>query len=242
MTTFDMDWALPPRLGRFAGEGLHAKIQQGGFHVLLLGAGDKPVTYYQHERHGRQQLARIHVEFIAPREGSKTDRGGRSRAVIEVEPGLHAQTDPYVGLLLVENIEKDVSGIAPLGLKGTWRIRLPHPACFILQKILIRPRRRLQKRDNDAPHVFDVALLTRPIWTQMGATLARVESGGQFPKRWFRRVRQALGEVFASPDAPGPVGVARAYRSAMGESAAPTEDAVYRAMAVFLESVGLSNR
>jgi hypothetical protein len=238
LSTFDMDWALPGRLV-LQGPGLHKRMRDGGFEVWLNGVGSKPVTYYQHQRHGNERLARIHAEFITPRPGSMTDRRGRNMGIVEVEPDLHAQTDPYVGLLLVENIEIDVSCIESLALSEEYCVRLPHPALFIIQKILIRHRRQPHKRANDAAHIYDVALITRPLWPKMAETLARVEESGAFPRLWFKRARDQLSEIVAGQYAPAPTEVADIYRSIMGTEAAPTADAICRVLTQFGTSIGL---
>lgn len=240
LMTFDMDWALPARLERFPGPGLHEQMQLGGFRPWLQGSGKEPVTYYQHERHDPSRRARIYAEFIAPREGSKTDRRGTNRGIIEIEPNLHVQTDPYIGLLLAETVDLDVSRVPWLGLPTPQVIHLPHPICFVVQKILIRPGRPQHKKASDAAHIYDVALLTRSMWPQMAETLGRVEKAGPFPKSWFSRARRTLATVFSNPGSPGPIEIAGVYHGIMGERSAPTEAAISRVLAQFWEAVGLA--
>lgn len=153
--------------------------------------------------------------------------------------GLYAQTDPYLPLLLVDNFTVNTSRIPALGTSQERTIHLPHPACFVVQKALIRHRRESHKRDNDAAHIFDIALTTRPIWRELGDSLARIERGPEFSPNWFKKARKILARVFASPEAAGPVGVARVYRNFIGEGAAPSETAIHRAVAAFLKSLGL---
>jgi hypothetical protein len=217
-------------------------MELGGFKPWLQGAGKDPVTYFQHERHGTDRLAPIHVEFIAPRTGSKTDRSGKDLGIIEIEPGLHAQTDPYIGLLLVENLTVDVSRVPATGLSQPHVIRLPHPICYVVQKILIRRRREPHKQAGDAAHIYEVALLTRGMWPQMAEVLERIEKSRSFPQRWFVRARQTMGDVFLRPDALGPTEIADVYRSIMGPTAAPTEAAITRVLKQFSEATDLLNR
>lgn len=236
--TFDMDWALPMQTEKY-GEGLHKMLKQGGFRPWLQGEGSAPVTYYQHERHGSERLAPIHVEFIAPRPGSPRDRHGNDLGIIEVEPELHAQTDPYIALLLVENITFDVSCVAATGLSQPQVIRLPNPICYVLQKILIRGRRQRHKRAGDAAHIYEVALLTRDLWPKMAEALSRIESNGLFPSKWFQRAKEAIGIVFLEPEAPGPSEIVHIYQNIAGPAGAPTEAAVARVLRQFSEATGL---
>jgi len=242
LVTFDIDWALPQQIDRIHGTGLHQRMESGGFKPWLRGEGRDPITYYQHKRHGTDRLARIYAEFIAPRRGSKTDRSGRNRGIIEIEPGLHAQTDPYVGLLLIENLDLDLSSVASTRLSVGHSIRLPHPICFVIQKILIRRYRPSYKQAGDAAHIYDVALLTRSMWPEMAEVLACIQSRRQFPRRWFERARQTVVEVFSSPEAPGPREIARVYRSILGTTAAPSEATISRVLKQFAEATKLSSR
>jgi hypothetical protein len=241
LMTFDIDWAVPERLGVVEGAGLHQRMEQGGFISLLRGEGKDPVTSYQHSRHGKERRAPIYAEFIAPRTGSKTDRDGINRAIIEVQPQLHAQTDPYLGLLLVENLVLDASTVPGMQLPRGCCIRLPHPICFIVQKLLIRRQRPPHKRANDAAHIYDVALLTREAWPRTAEVIARVKNGGQFPAAWFDRASETLRRVFVDTEAPGPDEIANIYRSIMSRTAAPTAEAISRVLTQFSETSGLLN-
>ncbi len=239
LMTYDIDWAVPEQFVPPYDVGIDSKLKEAGFVASLSGSHQNPVTHYHLQRHKTQYLAPIYLEFIAPRQGSKRDRRGKNQGIIEIEPGLHAQTDPYLGLLLVENFTVDASKIPSLGVAESRLIRLANPACLVVQKVLIRKRREPHKRANDAAHIYDVALTTRPIWHTLAETLTRIENSGSFPKRWFKEARRLLTDVFATPQAAGPVEVARIYRDAMSEATAPSEDAVYRVVAAFLKSLGL---
>jgi hypothetical protein len=239
LSTFDIDWAIPPRLDCIDGEGLHQKMERSGFIPKLRGDGKEPVTYYQHIRHGNEKLAPIYAEFIAPRIGSKTDRHGINKGIIEVQQHLHAQTDPYLGLLLIENFKLDVSNVTHIGLSKDHSIRLPHPICFIVQKILIRNQRPLHKRANDAAHIYDVALLTQTMWPEMAEVLARVKNSGQFPARWFQRMNETIKRAFLDEDAPAPSEITNIFSNIMGQTTAPTADAVSRVLKQLSLSTGL---
>lgn len=238
MTTFDMDWVLPRPIP-FHPDGLHKQLHAGGFVHFLSGGGDMPVTYYQHVRHGTAHLSPIHVEFITPRTGGMTNREGQTQGILEVENGLHAQTDPYVGLLLFEPLQFDASSIPELGLSTGKLIRVSHPMSFIVQKSLIRLKRPPNKKENDAAHMYDVAMLTFSMWDKMAAHLQQVESAGGFPKRWFHRARQMLQDLFGANQSIGVIEVARKYKEVMGMGNAPSEDAIWRVMNRFRTETGL---
>ena len=238
MTTFDMDWALPRNMP-FRREGLQKLLEAGGFVCLLSGSAHRPVTRYQHVRYGKDKLGPIYVEFLTPRPGGQRDRHGQNQSIAEVEPGLHAQTDSYVGLLLFEPVEFDVLREPALRLGTSRIIRVAHPMSFIVQKCLIRRKRPLHKQENDATHIYDVAMLSYSRWNDMTAHLERIEQAGGFPPRWFRRVRLVLQGLFATPESAGVVEVTRKYQAMMAKSDAPSEDAICRAMTRFRNETGL---
>ena len=135
ITTFDIDWTLPAPL-QLREQSLHRLFLNNGFVQLLrtsVGA-HHPVTYYQHERHGDSELARIHVELLAPRQGGRTDRSGRNRTVEPIQDEVIAQRLPYLDLLLFCPFQFDVASIDGLSLDGACFINLPNPTCFVLQK------------------------------------------------------------------------------------------------------------
>lgn len=238
MTTFDIDLALPASIP-FHPDGLHQQMHAGGFVHLISGEGDAPVTQYQHARHGSAHLSPIHVEFITPRIGGMRTRQGRRQSVVEVERDLHAQTDPYVGLLLFKPLRIDASTIPGLGLTASKFFQVSHPMSFIVQKSLIRDRRPTHKKENDAAHMYDVALLTFNIWEQMSAHLLHLEGAGEFSVKWFERARQTLEELFGTRQSIGVAEVAKKYEAVMGKGNSPSEDAVYRVMRRFRVATGL---
>ena len=242
LMTFDIDWALPPRLGHLEGESLHQRMAQGGVQFSVARRRQRADHLLSAQTtwcgQARPDLCRIH----SPREGSKTDRHGTNREIIEVEPELHAQTDPYLGLLLVENLELDASSVEGTRLSTPHLIRLPHPICFVVQKILIRHRREPHKRANDAAHIYEVALLTHGRWEEMAEVLAQIEKELRFPPNWFTRARRTLSDVFLRSDAPGPREIASIYQGIMGRTSAPTDVAISRVLGQFSEATGLFRR
>ena len=239
LMTFDIDWAVPERFPQPCDVSIHSKLTDAGFVVSRSGSEAIPVTRYYLDHHGRNFAAPIYLEFIAPREGSRRSRSGKNQAIIEVEPNLHAQTDPYLELLLVENLTVDASRITSLEIKDQISIRLPNPAFLVMQKLLIRKRREMHKRANDVAHLYDVAIATRPIWQELADAAARTEKGGRFPAVWFSNARKLGSGIFANPEASGPIEIARVYRDAVGQTKAPKEKAIHAVMSTFLETLGL---
>ena len=145
--TYDLRFGLD-RTQTFARAGatLHERLLQSGFSARQWGSHGLPVTQYVPGSGKAASPSSIYMEFLTPRKGAKKDRRGVNQGIVEVQPGLHAQTDPYLGLLLAERITVKASTIRELKLSGDHCISLPHPACFILQKLLIHQQRESRQR------------------------------------------------------------------------------------------------
>ncbi|MBI2825108.1 MAG: hypothetical protein HYX69_10520 [Planctomycetia bacterium] len=229
LATFDLDWALPRRLA-CRGESLHDRMQKAGFEVRLSGSSQLPVTRYVPAPPSGQTRSPFCVEFLAPRDGAKHSRKGTNQGVVEVQPGLHAQTDPYLGVVLTEPMTVDAVQIPDLHLPADRYFRVPNSACFILQKALIRDHRGRSKQASDACHIYDVAMLTHDIWPEMCGALSRMREKNAFPSRWFQTATATLHELFASANSNGSLAVAQNYAGQVSEEEAS------RAMNAFLKA------
>jgi hypothetical protein len=78
-----MDWTLPVDIGLRGSRSLAERLADSRFVVIRSTGSEPPVEWYQHERHGRDHLAPIYAEFLAPLVGSVRSRSGRPR------PRLH---------------------------------------------------------------------------------------------------------------------------------------------------------
>jgi hypothetical protein len=150
---------------------------------------------------------------------------------------LWAQGLPFLELILHEPWEVDAGRIAQLATPAPCLVRVPNPATFIAQKILVRSKRTRVKRDKDLAYVFDTVTVLRSSWDEIGTRLRSAEE--RFPVKWFRAVRNTLGVLFSSPAAEGPIAVSQQYRDAMGPGA-PGEEAIFQIMARFLNETGFS--
>jgi hypothetical protein len=117
------------------------------------------------------------------------------------------------------------------------RVRLPHPAHYIVHKALTVDRRRARaKRAKDLVYVHDVLVRTRPMWPAMAE---RVEAlrGKRERAKWVRTASANLEKWFGTPSGAGP----RAVSELMESVGRPVDvEFVHRAAATALEAVGLS--
>lgn len=236
LLTHDMDWTLPVDIGLRGSRSLAERLADSRFVVIRSTGSEPPVEWYQHERHGRDHLAPIYAEFLAPLVGSVRNRSGKPRTVQVVRAGIAVQALRYLDLLLDSPMRIDATVVAELNLRGRREILLPRPANYVFQKVLAGPERPRDKRDKDLAYIYEVALLTRDDWPGIAAALVRLR--GRYPQRWFSRARQVLLRLFASVTSDGPVAVARQYRSLMPGGGAPSERAVHTVITGFLDAIG----
>jgi len=240
LLTFDLDWTVRSDLIAPQGRNLHDLLETSGFVRELRGSGAVPISRYHHARHRTAAAASIYVEFLSPRKGGRMCRKGDSQEVVELQPGLFVQSLPYLGLLLTNRLSANSAKVPELHAPEAVRFYLPHPATFMLQKILIRDKRTSAKQDNDLAHVYDVVLLTRKRWDEIGAMIDTLQREAAFPKAWFVRAKKSWRALFNSPQALGPRAVARIYGSLSGSSAPPTTEQIYRVMSQFLTTAGIT--
>jgi hypothetical protein len=239
LATFDLDIALPAKLAARGQPRIADLLEGAAFESRLRGSDDPPVAIYQHARHGRDGVAPIHVEFLAPLAGPETDRAGEQRRLVEVQRGFHAQALRYIGLLLEHPLIVHSDRVPALHVpKPGIELRVPHPAMFVLQKMLCRDARPVAKRDKDLAYVFDVVTLFASRWAEMGEVARDVSSGSAAHASWIANATKRLTALFASPTADGPISVRRVYGGS-GSAAAPSENGVFRIVGRFLDESGL---
>ena len=108
---------------------------------------------------------------------------------------------------------------------------------YVLQKALARESGRvLVKQPKDMAYVYDVAMLTQPLWPELGAVVARAANESAEWAAWIKRALALLDELFSSETADGVIEAARVYRGAM-RSGAPTEKAIATVVRRFLAAL-----
>lgn len=186
-------WCLPAYRGYFTGTGrvrvvrtrdldflvptpstLRAKVDMAELlDDLGFIAGHRGVQGYMILEHPE-----LSVEFLVPERGR-----GNSRAVMLPMLGVSAQPLRFMDVALMKVITAELHGVA---------VRVPHPACFVLHRLLVAPRRRKEEgrlRDVEiAVHVMDLL-------NAKGETLSASTIFGDFPASWqktiIRELRQA---------------------------------------------------
>lgn len=163
--TDDADVAAPLGLPVVT-ENIAERLKAAGFEEAFRGDDSPPISEY----HLGAEDAGLYVEFLAPLLGGPRTRKGVPRDTTIVA-GVTAQTLRYVDLLLEEPWRVRLSEHLgfPVGPEGV-QIRIPNPACFIAQKLLVLDRRPPEKQSKDLLYIHDtIALFSRKLEGVAGA-------------------------------------------------------------------------
>jgi hypothetical protein len=233
--TTEVDFSVPPRLS--AREPSLARLLEAANLVAFDTPGyrDQPGTQcFQDASHGTERKAPNYVEFLAPL------RGKGERAIVEIQPGgVRAEALRYLDLLAFEPIELDAATIPELEVQAPCRVRVPQPALYVAQKILARSSgraTRIDKSAKDLAYTYDVAALSRPLWDEQAAVVARAANESPEWKAWLARAGRELRHLFATPESEGPVSAARVFRD-LDPRGAPAEQDVRAVVSRFVETV-----
>jgi hypothetical protein len=149
LRTGDVDVALDPKaLERNAG--IRERLAASGFREEFLGDDQPPVTHYALGA----EVSGFYVEFLTPLRGGDRRRDG-SRDVTQRIAGVTAQKLRYLDILLLEPRPVTIGEERGVPLARPATILLPNPVSFIVQKLLIRSRRKKADRAKDALYVHD---------------------------------------------------------------------------------------
>ena len=154
LATDDAD--LAAHLGlRVRKESIAERLKAAGFHEEFRGEDSPPISEY----HLGEEDAGLYVEFLAPLLGGATRRDGRPDTTALIG-GVTAQKLRHIDLLLEEPwvVRINEGNGFPLGRDGL-QLRVPNPATFIAQKLLVLGQRAPAKRAKDILYVHDTLIL-----------------------------------------------------------------------------------
>ena len=211
LATDDADLAAPVRL-ETRKETLAARLKAAGFTEEFRGEDRPPISEY----HLGEEEAGLYVEFIAPLFGPSATKEGKSRDTALVG-GVTAQTLRQVELLLEAPWTVRITQRLgfPVGRDGC-QIRIPNPASFIAQKLLVLDKRQQSKRPKDLLYVHDTLTLfarnqaaLRTSWKLVRASQISKKLTAQIERRFGRvddLIREAcrIAEESGRPSPPTP--------------------------------------
>jgi hypothetical protein len=148
LRTQDADVAAPARLP--PGERTIAEcLTEAGFREQLLSDHTPPVSEYVLG----DEASGFYLEFLAPLVGGETKRGGRGATTMV--GGVTAQTLRYLDILLTAPWQVTLTRDDGFAVARPRAISIPNPAAYIVQKVLVLPKRQPDKQAKDLLYVHD---------------------------------------------------------------------------------------
>ena len=147
--TFDTDVAVPTNLPA-SGEQIHERLIGRDFHEELLGDTRPPAAHYRVQ----SEDTSFYAEFLTSLEGGEVKRGGRRDVTARVS-GVSVQKLRHLELMFKNPWNVPISSAVGYPTPGARRIRVPNPASFLVQKILIHDKRTRDKRAKDILYIHD---------------------------------------------------------------------------------------
>jgi hypothetical protein len=225
LRTEDADVATPAQLRR-GKPTIAACLLDAGFKQILSSEHTPPIAEYvlDDERSG------FYLEFLTPLVGSEIKRGGR-RAVSTMVGGVSAQTLRYLDVLLTLPWHVTLDRNQGFPVVRPRMISIPNVAAYIVQKMLVLPKRKPEKQAKDLLYIHDTFAIfadalapVKNVWLALRATMhpAHVRA---FEKRVLSDIgevtdliRRAAKVAFDRPSPPSPEMLLAALRRGFAEA------------------------
>jgi hypothetical protein len=125
-------------------------LRKVGFEELIFGEFHPPITRYT-----LTEPKGFELEFITDRPGGQVNRTGDVDATASIA-GVTAQKLSYVSLLLREpwTVQVRVADGYPMEVPERG-VRIPNPAGYVVQKLLVFKKRDASKRAKDVLYIHD---------------------------------------------------------------------------------------
>jgi hypothetical protein len=170
LRTEDADVAAPIRLAR-GKQSIAECLLKAGFREHFSGDHTPPISEYVLG----DEAGGFYVEFLVPLVGGEMKRGGR-RDVTAVVGGVTAQRLRYLDVLLTAPWQVTLTRDGGFPVAREITISIPNPAAYIVQKMLVLPKRRPEKQAKDLLYVHDTFAL-------FADSLASVRAGWEALRR-----------------------------------------------------------
>ena len=199
--TGDLDMLTPQKLPSQGNQLLAERLDEAGLEERIFGSADQAVVKFV----SKAGEFDGDLEFLCPMTGLK---GGRLHIPqsFTIQAGLKAQPLKYLEIPLFSNPWElslhDVPGMEDV---ADLTVRLPNPAAYILQKILIRDQGRKQtSMDKDCLYIYEVSVIFRDHFDAIREEYIHLDPC--HPK-WKQKFEIEASRLFSSSLADGPLTV-----------------------------------
>ena len=149
LMTRDADIAVP--VGTIpSGDDIRERLLEAGFEEEFSGEHLPPVTRY----HLGGESGGFYAEFLTPLVGSDHKRNGSPDVTIGIA-GISAQRLRHLDILLTAPWSVSLNPSNGFPFSSAADVRIPNPASYLAQKILIHPKRKPDERAKDVLYIHD---------------------------------------------------------------------------------------
>ena len=190
LMTHDADVAIPLHIKK-ARQDVRTRLRTAGFKEEFFGEERPPVTYY---RLGGEQSG-FYAEFLTPLAGGSHRRDGSPDATTSIS-GVTAQKLRHLDLLLLNPWTVQLPGAAgyPIGEKSV-AIQVPTVVSYLVQKLLVLPRRKPQDRGKDLLYIHDAIELFGSAFEELRTTYLDVVRPALHRNR-LKELKEAAAHAF----------------------------------------------
>lgn len=203
--THDIDLIVANKVPVRKGRTIAEVMADAGMEERHYGTSKQAVVKYVPKD---AQIA-VDLEFLCSATGLPGVRRGKSIPVsYEVQTDLMAQPLRYLELLHHRPWSIDAGDVAGMKALAGIQIRIPNPAAYIMQKILIQDEGR-KRRDiaKDCYYVFEVSVVFRQAMPVIRKEFESIRNS--FPDKWVKRFQTGIAALFRDEYAEGAAMAAR---------------------------------
>lgn len=194
-------------------------MAEAGFVEELYGTGPRPIVKYLF----KDEASASDIEFLCRGSGLRGERSkSGTMSSHPMQPTLFAQPLRYLELLQYRTWEIDLGRVPEsVAFRGV-HIRVPNPAAYVIQKVLIRGQRRgAQSTAKDCYYIYEASVIFRDSFDALTQESAALKE--EFPQL-LKNFSKKAGKLFAGPDAEGPVSALRIFKEARASFGSATAD------------------
>jgi hypothetical protein len=207
-------------------------MKKAGFVEEPYGSSEVPFVKYR----PADETMEGDIEFLCPLSGSPGARR-REPLAVEVQEGLMAQPLRYLDILAENPWRIDLGRAEPSIRMTGVMIRVPNPAAYVLQKVLIRDQgRTAASQAKDCYYIYEVSVLFRdnlPAWAEEYGRLRSL------PPSWLKRFEQEARLLFRDAHAEGPISALDVFEAAGVEGPRLSAAVIQLAVAKMLRAFGI---
>lgn len=211
--TMDVDIALPQKLEvPTKSKPLSELMKCAGFIEETCSTMDMPVIRYHFGENLSEKKKRAELEFLCPQ---KRSRDLNIPASTLVQTGLYAQPLHYLELLLYRPWQVSMDNITGFADIAELHVRIPNPAAYVMQKVLIRKQRRpKESMAKDCYYIYEVSVIFRKSMDCLHEEFQALSN--EFHKKWSTDFKSTFQRLFAEETSEGVTSAVRVHESADG--------------------------